>query len=195
MGNFMIRWSRILLLPCLLALTSCMAMMDKDFHTVVAPSSTSINGELASLNVVEAPPEERTGLMVNRLSVSDYIIKQWYIGLDDAIIQSGVFTGHRQLTLSVSVRRMSLPLLGLGATGTVEADYKITDQASGATIYDKPIVAEGYVPFGYSPIGVIRGNEAVDRSVQNNIKAFIADLETSLAAKPTAVAPAPTPHV
>jgi hypothetical protein len=172
-----------------------MAMMDKDFHTVVAPSSTSINGDLASLNVVEAPPEERTGLMVNRLSVSDYIIKQWYIGLDDAIIQSGVFTGHRQLTLSVSVRRMSLPLLGLGATGTVEADYKITDQASGATIYDKSIVAEGYVPFGYSPIGVIRGNEAVDRSVQNNIKAFITDLETSLAAKPTAVAPAPAPHV
>jgi hypothetical protein len=191
----MIRWCRILLLPCLLALTSCMSMMDKDFHTVVAPSSTSINGELASLNVVEAPAEERTGLMVNRLSVSEYIIKQWYIGLDDAIIQSGVFTGHRQLALSVSVRRMSLPLLGLGATGTVEADYKITDHASGATIYDKSIVAEGYVPFGYSPIGVIRGNEAVDRSVQNNIKAFITDLEKSLAAKPTAVAPAPAPHV
>ncbi len=191
----MIRWWRALLLAGLLALTSCGYMLDKDFHTVVASSPVNIDGDLASLDVIDAPPEDRTGLMINRLVVTDYMIKQWYIGLDDAIIQSGIFTGHRQLTLTVSIRRVSTPLGGFDATATVEAYYSIVDRSDGGTTYAKSIVAEGTTPYSYAFVGFVRGNEAVNRGVQNNIKAFIADLEKSLAAKPTAVAPAAAPPV
>lgn len=184
---------RVLFPLVTLALTSCGYMLDKDFHTVVAPSPVTINGELASLNVVDAPQDERTGDSINRLVITDYIIKQWYIGLDDAIIQSGIFTGHRQLALDVSIRRLSTPILALSGASTVEAFYKIVDQGTGTTVYANSITAEGPVSFSYSPIGFVRGNEAVNRGVQNNIKAFITDLEKSLAAKPTAATPATAP--
>lgn len=184
---------RLLIPLASFALTSCGYMLDKDFHTVVAPSPVDINGELASLSVVDAPPEERTGNMINRIHITDYTIKQWYIGLDDAIIQSAIFAGHRQLALTVSIRRVSTPLVGFDATATVEAYYQIVDQGTAATIYAKTIEAEGTTPYSYAFAGFVRANEAINRGVQNNIKAFIADLEKSLAAKPKAATSAAAP--
>lgn len=180
------RFIRSLLPLALLVLGSCQVLMDKDFHTSVAPSSITIGGKLDSLNVADAPMDERTGNMINRIQITDYVIRQWYIGLDDAIIQSGMFVGPRKFAVAVSIRRVSVPLVGLGVCATVEARYEVTDRATGNSLYANSIESEGCVPVDYAFAGVVRGSEAINRGVRNNIKAFIADLEKALSEHPVA---------
>ncbi len=167
----------------LLLLTSCSSMLSHDFHTSAPQSTAHVDAELESLTVLEAPSDERTGLT---FLVTNEVIREWHIGLEDAVIQSVIFTGNpnRRLSLTVSILRLTTPLAGFSVTAHSDARYELVDAATGTTLYTKSIDTMGYVPFDYAYLGVVRANEAVNCGVRNNIKAFLADLQAAIAENP-----------
>ncbi len=64
-------------------------------------------------------------------------------------------------------------------TTDIAAQYQFIDRSTGDIIYDQTINTPGTVPFGYAFSGDVRRRKSINVAAQNNIAAFLKNLETS----------------
>ena len=103
----------------------------------------------------------------------------WKASLDDALARNTAFKddASKKVNIVVKVLAMNLPSIGATMTSTSIAQYQIIDRENGKALYTKEISADGVVPFSYSLMGSIRSRESINRAVQNNIAAFLTELD------------------
>jgi len=105
----------------------------------------------------------------------------WQQSLQDVMDRSAVFKypSQRSVLLECTVLTIKLPLFGANMTTNVAAQYKLIDRSTSKVIYNQLIDTPATVPFGYSISGDHRRQHSFNVAVQNNIAAFLANLEAS----------------
>lgn len=169
----------LLLAVGLLALSGCASNPPLNFSVPnVGVSPVKLDGQMKSLTVTLARPDEKKGKMPAWAEAE--VPALWRSALMEALNRMAIFTddARRKLNLSVKVLAMDVPGFGASFTTKTIARYELIDRATGAIVYTQDISADGKVPFNYAFAGVVRARESVNRSVQNNIAGFLQALQT-----------------
>lgn len=150
----------------------------------VGVSSKKIDGELKSLTVTLARPDEAKGKIP--AAAQHEVPQMWQTALTEAVNRMAIFRddSSNKLSLSVKILAIDMPLFGASMTTKTIARYELIDRATGGIVYTQDVAAEGVVPFDYAFAGVIRLRESINRSAQNNIAQFLQALETVDVNKP-----------
>ena len=150
----------------------------------VGVSSKKVDGELRSLTVTLARPDEAKGKIP--AAAQHEIPQMWETALTEAINKMAVFRDDsaNKLSLSVKILALDIPSFGASMTTKTIARYELIDRASGAIVYTQDVSAEGVGPATSAIAGVIRVRESINRSAQNNITQFLQALETVDVNKP-----------
>lgn len=150
----------------------------------VGVSSKKVDGELRSLTVTLARPDEAKGKMP--AAAQHEVPQMWENALTEAVNRMAIFRDDspNKLSLSVKILAIDMPAFGASMTTKTIARYEIIDRASGGIVYTQDVSADGVVPFDYAFAGVIRMRESLNRSAQNNISQFLQALETIDVNKP-----------
>ena len=179
------RFFALPLLCCCLLLAACQSMPPVNFSAPnVGYSTKKIDGELKSITVTLARPDEVTGEMPNIDGV--HIGQEWQTAIVEAINKMAIFKddAKKKFSLSVKVTALNISKGGITMTSSATATYTIIDRSNGDVIYTRNISSEGVTPLDFALIGAIRVRESVNRAVQNNITQFLQDLETININKP-----------
>ncbi|MBQ0213961.1 UDP-N-acetylglucosamine acyltransferase [Proteus vulgaris] len=170
---------RNLLLICfsVIALSGCSSAPPLNFTVQsIQPANHKIDAELKSVSVSLATDAEKKG---NIEAGMEILPQLWKASLDDALARNTAFKddASKKVNIVVKVLAMNLPSIGTTMTSTSIAQYQIIDRENGKALYTKEISADGVVPFSYSLMGSIRSRESINRAVQNNIAAFLTELD------------------
>ncbi|EJK8625806.1 lipoprotein [Morganella morganii subsp. morganii] len=167
----------LVLLAAVFVLSGCQSLPPLNFAIQdVEPSKNKIDGELKSVSVSLASPEEKKGDIEAGMEAVPML---WKSALDDALARNVIFKDDstRKLSLSVKVLAINSPSFGAEMKTVSIARYQLTDRTNGKVVYSKEITAEGVVPFSYAFAGIVRARESINRSVQNNISEFLQELD------------------
>jgi hypothetical protein len=142
----------------------------------VGPSTSKLDGDLRSVTVSLARPDEQTGV------VESWVYQQtglWKEALIEAINRAAIFNDNspRKVSLVVKIQEFDWPNGGLTMTSKTAARYELIDRANGSIIYTTDIHGDAEIPVSYAFLGSVRSVEAINRSVQNNIALFLQSLE------------------
>nr|WP_313286896.1 UDP-N-acetylglucosamine acyltransferase [Stenotrophomonas pavanii] len=150
----------------------------------VGVSTKKIEGELRSLTVTLARPDEAKGRIPAQ--AQHEVPQMWQTALTEALNKMAIFRDDAPRKFSLSVKILAIDIPGFGASMTTKtiARYELIDRANGSIVYTQDVSAEGTVPFDYAFVGVVRARESLSRSAQNNISQFLQALETVDASKP-----------
>ena len=150
----------------------------------VGVSSKKIDGELKSLTVTLARPDEAKGKIPAQ--AQHEVPQMWQNALTEALNKMAVFSDDAPVKLSLSVKILAIDIPSFGASMTTKtvARYELIDRATGGIVYTQDVSASGEVPFNYAFAGVVRARESISRSAQNNIAQFLQALETVDVSKP-----------
>lgn len=149
------------------------------------PSQHQLNADLKDIQVVYQQKEKiepSVIILTEKFSPEDYtsyLDLAWGAALVDALKRATLFdkSAAKKVSINVNILDVQTPPIGLSFTTTVSANYKITDRATDKIIYSKIIRTEATVPLDYAFVGAKRADESRNRSVQNNILAFIDSLK------------------
>jgi len=172
-------------IAAVLLLSGCASNPPLNFSVPdVGVSSKKVDGELRSLTVTLARPDEAKGKIP--AAAQHEIPQMWETALTEAINKMAVFRddSSNKLSLSVKILALDIPSFGASMTTKTIARYELIDRASGSIVYTQDVSAEGVVPATYAFAGVIRVRESINRSAQNNITQFLQALETVDVNKP-----------
>jgi hypothetical protein len=159
-----------------LVLASCTQLPPLNFTPQEVPRvGRRANADLKSITVSVAQPSEKKGAIDFNMEYSKTIPDIWKAGLEDAVNRSLAFSDNspRKVNLRVTILRFATPKFGAEMHTKTTARYEIEDRESGAILFDEEIAAEGDVPMNFAFVGVVRYMESMNRSVQNNILAFL----------------------
>lgn len=166
-------------------LAGCAAPPPMNFtpHDVVY-STQRINAELKSINVSFPSDDKGKMRVLNALnnyqsgSTSLDFRTNFKVSLEEALNLSGIFTDDAKTKINIYAQLVDLdvPSMGLSFPTTSTVIYKIQRRSDGKVLYEKEIKAVGESAIN-DLMGVNRSLSALNVSYQNNIKAFIADLE------------------
>lgn len=150
----------------------------------VGVSSKKVDGELKSLTVTLARPDEAKGKMP--AAAQHEVPQMWQTALTEALNKMAIFRDDAPVKLNLAVKILALDVPNFGATMTTKtiARYELIDRATGSIVYTQDVSASGEVPFDYAFVGMVRARESVSRSAQNNIAQFLQALETVDVSKP-----------
>lgn len=165
-------------------LSACVSLPPLNFSVPnVGPSNHKINAELKNTTVTLARPDEKTGDLP---ATAVNITPLWKESLQEALDRMAIFKDDaaKKVSLSVKIMAFKFPSAGGAMTTSTTAKYELLDRETGAIIYTEVIEASGTTPFGYALVGAVRGQESVNRAVQNNISKFLMALETVNINKP-----------
>ena len=166
------------------ALAGCVAPPPINFSVPnVGISNAKIDAEVKTITVTLARPDEAKGNIPMGLET---LTNLWKESLQEAIDRMAIFKddASKKISIQVHVLAFDIPVAGLSMDTKSIARYEIIDRSNGSIIYTQDITAEGIVPFDYAFVGMVRGRESINRSVQNNIKQFLQALETVDVNKP-----------
>ncbi|SFU43898.1 UDP-N-acetylglucosamine acyltransferase [Xenorhabdus koppenhoeferi] len=161
-----------------IALSGCQSVPPLNFVVQdIQPSSHKIDAELKSVSVSLASPSEKKGDIEAGMEA---VPAFWKSALDDALARNTIFKDDtsKKVNLSVKVLALNAPAFGAEMRTLSIAKYQLIDRANGEILYSSEITADGIVPFSYAFLGVTRARESVNRSVQNNIKKFLEQLDS-----------------
>lgn len=150
----------------------------------VGVSAKKIDGELRSLTVTLARPDEAKGKIPAQ--AQHEVPQMWQNALTEALNKMAIFRDDapRKFSLSVKILAIDIPTFGASMSTKTVARYELIDRANGSIVYTQDVSAEGNVPFDYAFVGAVRARESISRSAQNNISQFLQALETVDASKP-----------
>ncbi len=138
-----------------------------------------IGAELRSIAVTVAQHNEKKGDIDFNLNYSQSVPDLWKVGLEDSLNRALAFSdnGTRKVNLRVKILKFDMPAMGVSMETSTTALYEIQDRETGDIIFREEISAEGVVGGTYAFVGAVRAMESANRSVQNNILAFLKVLE------------------
>ena len=148
----------------------------------VQSSQTVIDADLRNITVTPAAPNERTGELPPAVAA---LTNTWKEATQEALGRAAVFndSSPRHVNLEVKILKFDAPGVGITFPTDTDARYTLVDRSSGAPVFSKVISAEGTTPGDFAFVGAIRARESINRSAQNNIAAFIRELEASPSAR------------
>ncbi|KAF1015531.1 MAG: hypothetical protein GAK31_01005 [Stenotrophomonas maltophilia] len=167
------------------ALTACSTNPPLNFSVPnVGVSSKKIDGELKSLTVTLARPDEAKGKIP--AEAQHEVPQMWQTALTKALNRMAIFRDDAPVKLNLSVKILAIDIPNFGASMTTKtvARYELIDRATGGIVYTQDAAASGEVPFNYAFAGLVRARESISRSAQNNIAQFLQALETVDVSKP-----------
>jgi hypothetical protein len=142
----------------------------------VSISQRKVDAALISTVVTVAPKAEAKGKVDIAGSEAD-VTELWKSALDDTLLRTAIFrdSSPRRVTLTVKILKLSKTgVLGFGVESA--ATYQLIDRNTGQIVYSKEIDSLGHAS---DYVGVDRVRKAVSRSVQDNITAFVQQVETA----------------
>lgn len=169
-------------LATLLMLTGCTSLPPLNFTpTDIQFSTERIDGDLRNVNVSVANDKETTGELQVGYFGNQYessFRTTFKDALEEALVTSGVFDPSSNIKVSVfaKITRFETPSFGVNFPTDMDVLYKVQNLNNGQIIFEKTVSSVGEVEGTYSFFGEIRGTEARNRSVQNNIRNFIKEL-------------------
>ena len=158
-----------------LTLSGCVSLPPLNFSARdIQFSANKIDGDLRNVSVSLASEKEKTGDLEVGLFRSTF-----KDSLEEALHASGVFNPSSNIKVSVFAKVLKFDSPPMGITFTTEMDvlYKVQNLNDGSTIYEKMISSVGECEASFAFTGATRYTEARNRTVQNNIKSFIVDLQ------------------
>lgn len=119
----------------------------------VGVSSKKIDGELKSLTVTLARPDEAKGKIPAQ--AQHEVPQMWQNALTEALNKMAVFRDDAPVKLSLSVKILAIDIPSFGASMTTKtiARYELIDRATGSIVYTQDVSASGEVPFNYAFAG------------------------------------------
>lgn len=166
-----------------LTLSGCVSLPPLNFSARdIQFSADKIDGDLRNVSVSLASEKEKTGdLEVGLLgNVYEQSFRSTFKdSLEEALHASGVFNPSSNIKVSVfaKVLKFDSPPMGITFTTDMDVLYKVQNLNDGSTIYEKMISSVGEREASFAFTGATRYTEARNRTVQNNIKNFIVDLQ------------------
>ena len=163
-------------------LTACNPPQPLNFSVQnVQASPVSLDADLRGITVTTGAPNERTGNLPPEVAT---VTNVWKEATQEALARAAIFDddSHRHVNLEVKILKFDAPGAGITFPTDTDASYTIVDRATGAVIFSQLISAQGTTPMDFAFVGAIRQRESINRSVQNNIAAFIDALEHNPAA-------------
>ncbi|MFC3229368.1 hypothetical protein ACFOGJ_19125 [Marinibaculum pumilum] len=164
----------------------------------VGVSTTKLPAEVRSITVSIAPEGEQQGevetmfteaggAMGSGTSLTD----TWEGAIEESLARMAIFTDRAPQTVSIAVKvlKLDVPAMGISMTTDTVAKYEIIDRSNGDIIFSQDITSQGTTPGDYDFLGVVRARESVNRSVKNNVLAFLQALETVDLKRPMFPAP------
>lgn len=168
------------LLPCrtvavlaVVLLTACNPPQPLNFSVQnVHASPVVLDADLRAVTVTPAAPNERTGDLPPAVAA---LTNTWKEATQEALTRAAIFTdaSPKHVSLEVKVLKLAAPSLGITFPTDTDARYTIIDRGTGAVIFSQVISSQGTTPMDFAFVGAIRSRESINRSVQNNIAAFI----------------------
>lgn len=132
--------------------------------------------KLATVNVQLATESQKTG----DLDVfSDTYALSFQNALTKVLNDTKAFSDSSKFSVQVkaTVLKNDGPTFGLDMTVYTDVSYEVKNQ-DGKIVYSKIITSQGLATGGEKFVALERITLATDRAVQNNIKLFIADIES-----------------
>lgn len=144
----------------------------------VRPSPVALDADLRAVTVTPAAPNERTGDLPPAVAA---LTNTWKEATQEALTRTAVFNdeSRHHVGLEVKILKLAVPSMGVTFPTDTDARYTLIDRGTGAVIFSQVISAQGTTPGDFAFVGAIRARESINRSVQNNIAAFIDALEHS----------------
>ena len=174
---------RYLVLAATLTVVACSPPQPLNFSVQgVQPSPTIIDADLRAITVSPAAPDERTGSLPPAVA---NLTSTWKEATEEALGRAAVFndSSTRHVNLEVKILKFDAPSAGITFPTDTDARYTIVDRSNGGAVFSKVVSAQGTTPGDFAFVGAIRARESINRSAQNNIAAFIRELEASPTAK------------
>ena len=140
-------------------------------HTAMVPSNVQlVNHHANSVATAVLGGENTNSLLTSEISSKGY--KQ---ALDQSLRKSGLFSGMRQWSdsdyqLTVRLAKAKQPLVGLGMTVRLSADWQMSRAADGQPVWQETINSEYTGRFTESVIGYERLRKANEGAVRENIR-------------------------
>ena len=172
---------QILLGSVVLGLAGCSPPPLQFVPANVTISQNKLDAALVSTVVTVAPKAEARG-KVDVAGAEADVTELWKSALDDTLLRTAIFrdSSSRRVSLTVKVLKFSKSdVLGFGVTSI--AKYELIDRNTGQVVYSKEIETAGRAS---DYVGVDRVRKAASRSVQDNITAFVQQLETAVLSVP-----------
>ncbi len=170
---------RLLALFGLGSLAACNPPQPLNFSVQnVQSSPTSLDADLRGITVTPGAPNERTGDLPPAVAA---VTNTWKEATQEALARAAIFNdeSRRHVNLEVKILKFYAPGMGITFPTDTDASYTLVDRRTGSVIFTKVISAQGTTPMEFAFVGAIRARESINRSVQNNIAAFMDALERS----------------
>lgn len=144
----------------------------------VQSSPTALDADLRGITVTPGAPNERTGDLPPAVAA---VTTTWKEATQEALARAAIFNdeSRRHVNLEVKILKFYAPGMGITFPTDTDASYTLVDRRTGSVIFTQVISAQGTTPMDFAFIGAIRARESINRSVQNNIAAFMDALERS----------------
>jgi hypothetical protein len=141
----------------------------------ITATTHKLDADLRSITVSTGRPDERTGDICPCIVVPN-AIQVWRTALEEAVTRAAVFDDDSRRRVSIQVTILKIEPSVTGTFAAVEAGYEVIDRANGRPLFAQHVASSGNMPFGSSS-GSARLIESINRAVQNNILAFLTNLE------------------
>ncbi len=171
--------TRLFTLIAVGSLTACNPPQPLNFSVQnVQSSPTSLDADLRGITVTPGAPNERTGDLPPAVAA---VTTTWKEATQEALVRAAIFNdeSRRHVNLKVKILKFYAPGMGITFPTDTDASYTLVDRRTGSVIFTQVISAQGTTPMDFAFIGAIRARESINRSVQNNIAAFMDALERS----------------
>jgi len=163
----------------LLVLTGCVSAPPLNFSVDGVQASTQkLDADLRATSVSYASPSEKTGDLP---SDGEAVPQLWQSALQESLNRATLFDddSSNKVNLLVKIMELDVPAGGITMTTTSMARYQLVSRKTGKVLFEKDIAAIGEVPPGYAFSGLVRIKESINRAVQNNIRSFLASLNSA----------------
>lgn len=170
---------RSFLLSALLSLAACNPPQPLNFSVQnMRVSPVVADADLRGITVTPAAPNERTGALPPAVAS---ITNTWKEATQEALARTAIFNddSRHHINLEIKILKLDAPAFGVTFPTDTAASYTIVDRNTGAILFTQVINGLGETPLDFAFAGAIRARESINRSVQNNIAAFIDALERS----------------
>ncbi|MDB5397255.1 MAG: UDP-N-acetylglucosamine acyltransferase [Rhodospirillales bacterium] len=170
---------KIALLSSVIFLGACAPAQPLNFSVQnVQASAVTVDADLRGITVTPGAPNERTGVLPPEVAA---ITNIWKEATQEALARAAIFNdgSKRHVNLEIKILKLDSPGAGFTFPTDTTASYTLVDRANGSIVFTQLISAEGETPLNFAFIGAIRARESINRSVQNNIAAFVDAAEHS----------------
>lgn len=164
-----------------LLVTGCASVPPLEFTpTNIGLSRVKHDAALVSTSVTAASKTDRKG-PIDIAGAENDVTTMWKTALDDTILRMAIFRDDsaKKLSLAVKILKVDMPGAGFAMTTHTMARYELIDRNTGDIVFSTQVETDGKVPMSDNFMGAIRARNSLSLSVQNNIGAFLQQLETA----------------